>query len=116
MHFETSANVADFRDEREEEPITPDVFRSEYDNLDKLKDAIFDFVGDREFSQIRDVRLNKNKDIEDSILVWQSGERYYLIRKLPDGRCWIVSVEEDRHVAWKGSDAFVEGIVSWQKE
>lgn len=116
MKFESSdVDVADLRDETEEESITPDIFDREYDGIDALKKAVFDFVGDTEFSQIRDVRLNKDKNIEDSILVWQSGERYYVIRKLPDGRCWIVSVEEDRDKAWKRSDAFVEGIVRWQK-
>lgn len=103
-------------DEREDEPVDDNVFRREFDSLVQLKDAIRDDVGDQTFDQIRDVRVGNDKDIEDSVYVWQADEdRFYVIRKLPDGRCWIVSVEEDRDMAWKRSDAFVEGIVRWQK-
>jgi hypothetical protein len=104
-------------DEREDEPVDDDVFRREFDSLDQLKDAIRDDVGDQTFDQIRDVRVGNDKDIEDSVYVWQADEdRFYVIRKLPDGRCWIVSVESSRNDAWNRSDAFVDGIREWLKK
>jgi hypothetical protein len=106
----------ELHDEREDEPIVEDVFSSEFDSIDLLKQAIQREIGDHDFKQIRDVRLNKDKDIADSVLVWESGDRFYVIRKLVDGRCWIVSVEDSMPDAYKRSDAFVDHVRAWIAE